>query len=435
MARPAPARVVILGGGFAGTYAAAYLSAADLPDGAADVTLISDKNYFTFTPLLAEVVAGSLGREEVTFAHRVFAAKRGYRFVEGCVRGIDTGSRRVETSTGRFEYDYLLIALGARPRYFGNDRIARDSLPFTSVSDAEAIRERVIRLAGRATREPDTERRREMLSFAVAGAGPAGVEVAAEISHLLRNVLPRYYDLAVNPRVAIFHSGDRILPGWNDELALRGVDILRDRGIEVHLETLVQEFSGRHVSATRNNRTIGDGVREATESISVPAENLIWTAGSAPDPSAWSGGDGAGGGLPRGASGHLLIDAQLRVEGHDDVFAAGDVARRIDGRTDRPYPPVAPIAISQGIRAASNIENAIAGRPAEAYQAHHAGSILSLGAGDALVDLLGWTVTGRLAWAIYRTTYLLKLVGLKNKLRAGMALGLQRLFEPDLTIR
>ncbi len=431
--RPSRARVVILGGGFAGTYAAAYLAAADLPEDAVEVTLVSERNYFTFTPLLAEIVAGSLGREDVTFAHRVFAAQRGYRFVEGRVEGIDMERCRVYNTTGSLDYDYLVVALGARPRYFGNAELERNSLPFTSVHHAEVIRKRVIRLSEQASREPDPEVRQRMLTFAVAGAGPAGVEVAAEISHLLRTVIPRYYELNTEPRVVIYQGDDRILPGWNDGLVETGLGILRDRGIEAHLQSRVQGFDGRTVRATQRDAAHGDG---SVEDVSVKADTLIWTAGTAPDSASWGG--GAAGehplGLPvRPRSGHLLTDEYLRLEGFDNVFAAGDVAWRLDPRTETGYPPVAPIAINQGIRAAGNVENVIAGRPLEPYHAHHAGSILSLGAGDALVDLLGWTMRGRLAWAVYRTAYLMKLVGMKNKLRAVTTLALNHVFETDLT--
>lgn len=127
-------------------------------------------------------------------------------------------------------------------------------------------------------------------------------------------------------------------------------------------------------------------------------------------------------------------DDRLRVGGHERIFAAGDVTRLENPRTGRPYPPVAPIAISQGIRAAGNVENAIAGRPMERYAAHHAGKILSLGDGVALVDLLGFQVRGRTAWAIYRGAYLLKMVGLENKLRAAVTLALNRMFERDLSV-
>ncbi len=190
--RPAPARVVILGGGFAGIYAASYLAAADLPPDSLEIILVSDRNYFTFTPLLAEVVAGSLGREDVTLSLPVFAARRGFRFIQSRVEGVDTAGQTVASTAGDIEYDFLVLGLGAGPKYFGNHDIERHSISLASVRDALALRERVIGLAEAASRESSADRRRRMLTFCVAGAGPAGVEGAAEVWHLVRSVLPRY---------------------------------------------------------------------------------------------------------------------------------------------------------------------------------------------------------------------------------------------------
>lgn len=415
--RESPARVVVLGGGFAGIYAASYLAAADLPDGGIEVTLVSDRNYFTFTPLLAEVVGGTLGREDVTLALPVLARQRGFEFREARAEGVDPGRRIVESTVGPIPYDFLVLALGARPRYFGNREIERNSLPLTSVRDALAIRERLIRNAEAATREPSADRRRRLLTVCVAGAGPAGVEVAAEAWHLLGSVLPRYYPSDTRARVVILQGGARILPGWNAELAESGLEVLRERGIEVHLGTLVKGFDGTTV------RAAADG-----EEFDIEADTLIWTAGTAPGRLDW----GKGGDAVRD-SGHVETDAYLRVAGEERVYAAGDVAFREDPRTESPYPAVAPIAINQGIRAAGNIENAIVGRDPEPYHAHHAGSIVSLGSGAALVDVLGWTLKGRPAWTIYRLAYLLKLVGTRNKVRVATSLALGRLFEPDIS--
>lgn len=411
-----PARVAVLGGGFGGLYAATHLARADLPEGAAEVTLVSETNHFTFTPLLAEVVGGSLGREHVAFPFRILARRHGFRFLLGRVEGIDPGRGFAETSAGPVPFDYAVVGLGARPRYFGNEELRRRSLPLASVSDAAAIRDRVIAGAERAAQSRDPAERRRLLSFVVAGGGPAGVEAASEIHELLTGVLPRYYPLGDTPRVTILEGGERILRGWDQDLAAAGVEVLRRRGLDVRLETLVTGYDGRRVSA--------EGPEGAFE---LEAGTLIWTAGTAP-----ASGVLADSPLPRSETGHLPVDEHLRVEGLEHVFAVGDVASLVNPRTGRRYPPVAPIAISQGVRAAANVENAIAGRSPEPYHAHHAGKIVSLGSGTALVDLLGFRITGRPAWALYRTTYLLKVVGLQNKIRTALTLLLNRIFERDL---
>ncbi|MFQ5678156.1 MAG: NAD(P)/FAD-dependent oxidoreductase [Gemmatimonadota bacterium] len=420
----APTRIAILGGGFGGLYAATYLSAADFPEGSVEVTLVSDTNHFTFTPLLSEVVGGSLGREHVTFPYRMMARRYGFRFLLGRVEGIDPSSGVAETTAGPVPFDHAVLAFGARPRYFANEELERRSLPLTSVAEATAIRDRVLALAERASLERDPIVRRRLLTFAVAGAGPAGVEAASEIWQLLTGVLPRYYSLGDAPRVLIVEANDSILRGWDADLARAGLAALRRRGVEVHLRTLVAGFDGRTVLTKAAE---GPGETDSREDA-VQTETLIWTAGTAPASAPLADSP-----LSRKKSGHFSVDVHLRAKGFENVYAVGDVASLVNPRTGRPYPPVAPIAISQGVRAAGNVENAIAGRPPEPYQAHHAGKIVSLGGGVALADLLGFRVTGHPAWAIYRLTYLLKLVGLQNKVRTAATLLLNRVFERDLS--
>jgi len=412
-----PARVLVLGGGFGGLYAASYLATADLPEDALEVTLVSDSNYFTFTPLLAEVVAGNLGQQDVTVPYRVLARQRGFRFIHGRVEGVDPGSGTAYTTAGTQRFDYAVIALGARPHYFGSEEVRRESLPFASVGDAMRIRNRALAMAERAEQESSATRRRHLLTFAVAGAGPAGVEVASELRHLISEVLPRYYRLRTEPRVVLIHGGDRILHGWDETLAARGEEELRSQGIELHLSTRVTRFDGRVVTLSAPHGPDG-----------VEADTLIWAAGTRPETEGWDAS-----GIPRTPTGHVPVEPTLALPGSDHVFSVGDIASLRDAHSGEAYPPVAPIAISQGVRAAANIVNAIEGRPLEPYGAYHAGKIISLGNGVAFADVLGIQLRGRPAWMLYRTAYLLKLVGAKNKLRAAMTLLLNRVFERDLS--
>ncbi|GGX99700.1 pyridine nucleotide-disulfide oxidoreductase [Litchfieldella qijiaojingensis] len=409
-----PARVVILGGGFAGLYAASYLVRADLPEGAVEVTMISDRNYFTFLPLLPEVVGGMLGEEEVAFPLRAHARRVGFRFLRAEVESIEPPARRVHTSLGVVDYDFLVITLGARANYFGNEELARNAMPLVSIQDALKLRSHLLRTVEAAAQERSAIRRGELLSFAVAGGGPSGVEVASEILRMLDRVSRRDHGLTERVRLTLVHGGDRILQGWDETLADEGLELMRKRGIDVRLRTRVEGF---------DNGTVQVRLKQpAAEPGRFRAEALVWTAGTRPatNPLAKEVLD----------SGHLPVDATLRVLGQDRIFAAGDNARLDDPRSGHPYPPVAPIAISQGIRVAANIENAIVGRDLEAYHAYHAGKIVSLGGGQALVDILGWRAGGRTAWLLYRAVTLSQLVGARNKLRTLTSLMINRLFEP-----
>lgn len=409
-------RVVVAGGGFAGLYAAAYLGRSEVAERGADLLLVSDRNYFTFTPLLAEVAAGALGREHVTVAYRSLARQYGFRFLQARVEGLDRSARVVRTSRGAVPYDYAILSLGAEPQYFGNDALRAGSLPFTSVEDALRIRDCVVQRAEQAATVSDPRARARLLSFVVAGGGPAGVEVAAEIWHLLSDILPGYYERLDRASVALVEGGERLLAGFDARLAGRGLELLRARGIQVRLGTRVVGVGDAGVSVEGPN-----GVER------LEADALIWTAGTAPARAV------AALDIPRIKGGYVAVDHELRVAQAPGVYAVGDICGLLDARTQGLYPRVAPIAISQGIRAAANVENEILGRAPEPYSAFHAGKVVSLGGGQALVDLLGLRLTGRTAWWLYRAAYLLKLVGAKNKIRVASTLLLNRVFGRDLT--
>ncbi len=408
-------RVVVAGGGFAGLYAASYLARSELALEGAETVLVDAKNHFTFTPLLAEVVAGSLGREHVTYSYRVLGHRSGFRFVQNRVVGLDPDARLLLTDREPISFDYLVFALGTTPRYFGVEGAQEHSLPITSVDDALAIRDRVVASHEAAVLTTDPEDRRRILTFVVAGAGPAGVEVASEIGHLANQVLPRYYPGLPSVRVVVVQSADRILQGWDDALADSGLEALRRSGLEVHLNTLITQVSEQFVEGVGP-----DGP------VRWPLGTLVWTAGAAPP--SWIDA------LPLATDqGAIRVNSFLQVEGSARIYAAGDGVALVDSRTGRPYPKVAPIAISQGVRAAANIESHALGLQPEPYQAHHAGSIVSLGAGVAFAEILGVRVTGRVAWWLYRSAYLFKLVGLKNKIRLVITLVLNLFFERDIS--
>lgn len=411
------ATVLVAGGGFGGLYAATYLARSELARDGARIVLVDRTNYFTFTPLLAEVAAGTLLPTHVTYPYRVLARKYGFEFYRDRVRGLEPDRKLLRTERAELGYDSLVLALGATPRSFGKREIASRSVSFTSVDDATYLRNRAIDAFERAALSSDPEERARLTPFVVAGAGPAGVELASELHALLDRVLPPYYDDPPRGRVVLAEGSDRILAGLDDELARRGLHRLRDRGIEVCLETRVTGFDGRCVSL------VGDDGEQR-----IVSETLVWTAGTSPP--SWV----ADLPLPteRGA---LQVEPSLQVRGMEGVFAVGDLIRMEDPRSGRPYPPVAPIAISQGVRAAGNVENRHMGRPLEPYHARHAGKIVSLGGGVALVDLLGFRITGWVAWWIYRLAYLLKLVGLENKIRVLLTLVLNTFFEADISSR
>ncbi|HWR20239.1 MAG TPA: FAD-dependent oxidoreductase, partial [Verrucomicrobiae bacterium] len=208
-----PAKIVILGGGFGGLYAAMTLQRDLAGTNLAQVTLVDRRNYFTFTPFLPEVAAGTLGRAHVTYPFRFLAQKEQFYFIQGAVQDFDLVKRTVRTETATIPYDYLIVSLGGAPAFVDNPQIETHALTLHSVDKALAIRNHIIRLFEQAVVERDPIRRRQLLTLVVAGAGPCGVEVAAELHHLIRTALLKYYPVDPSEiRILLVSRGDRILP-------------------------------------------------------------------------------------------------------------------------------------------------------------------------------------------------------------------------------
>ena len=231
-----PARIVVLGGGFGGLYAAMTLQRELAGSDAAQVTLVDRRNYFTFTPFLPEVAAGTLGRAQVTYPFRFLAQKGRFHFIQGVVQAFDLAGRIIRTEAATIPYDYLIVSLGGAPSCVSNPHIAAHTLTLNSIDDAMAIRNHVIRCFEQAVVESDPIRRRQLLTFVIAGAGPCGVELAAELHHLIRTALLKYYPVDPSEiRIMLVSRGDRILPDFAGELAATGQKTLMKRGIEVRL--------------------------------------------------------------------------------------------------------------------------------------------------------------------------------------------------------
>jgi NADH dehydrogenase len=408
-------RVVILGGGFGGLYAALYLQKELAEEGKAEVTLIDKHNFFTFTPLLPEVVAGNLGASTVTYPLRFLLRGNGVRVLQAEVSDFFLEEKQISVSGHTLPYDYLIIALGSVPDFFGNESLARVSLPLNSLTDALRIRNRVIRSFEEAGRERDEERLKTLLTLVVIGGGPSGVEVASEIHDLVHRVLLKYYP--VNPalvRVVLIESNRRILTHSTPELAEHGQEILKKRGVEVRLNTRVTWAGEGFVELNRGEEVIAAGT-------------LIWTAGTRAHPVLAK--------LPvaKTRRGTLVVDEYLKIPEYPEVFVVGDCACVLDRRRQRLYPPLAPVAIREGIRAAANISNDIHNRRREPFIFDFTGSIVSLGAKAALVNLLGLRLRGPLAWWIYRSAYLFRLVGVKNKCQLLLTLFLNAFFDRDIS--
>jgi NADH:ubiquinone reductase (H+-translocating) len=414
---PEPTRIVILGGGFAGTNVARRLERWFRRDPAVQLTLIDAENFFTFTPLLPEVPSGSIQPKHIVFPLRALLRRTKVQQAE--LQAVDLDRREIVVrhcgKCGEYTvpFDQLVIALGSVSNFFGLPGVAEHALTIKSLADAAALHAHVIDKLEHADLQSDPARRRELLTFVVAGGGFAGVETLAELNDFVRGC-GRFYP-GIQPediRVVLIHSGPRILPEVSESLSAYALRKLRSSGVEVLLESRVQSCTERSV------------VLNSGESI--PCRTFVWAAGVSPNPLL------ADLDLPLHRNGRLAVDKTLRVQDHPQVWALGDSAAVPDIVTGKLCPPTAQFALRQGHVLADNLAASMLGREGRPFRHRSLGLLAGLGRRCAVAEIGGLRFSGFFAWWLWRTIYLLKMPGLERKLRIMLDWTLDLFFPRDL---
>jgi NADH:ubiquinone reductase (H+-translocating) len=382
-------RVVVVGGGFAGLSAVRELSGADV-----DVLLLDRDLYNTFQPLLYQVATGGLNPGDVTYALRAFAARYGNaRFRRVGVSGVDAAGRCVRTdSGGEIQYDYLVLCCGVTTNYFGIPGAKEHAR--TIYTRRAAIQVRDILLGNI---EAVAQNRPEAVEpvMVIVGAGATGVEMAGTLAELrniaLRAIYPEV-DLA-RVRVVLVEMTDHVLGPFAPGLRRYTAKQLRERGVELRLGTAVKEVHDDCV-------VFSDGER-------LPSAATIWATGVKVDDQV------AGWGLPQGRGGRIQVEPDMRVVGHPEIFAVGDVAASVDG----PLPQLAQPAIQGGRHAAAQIGRLIAGEPTQPMVYKDKGTMATIGRSAAVVQLpRGLKLKGRIAWLAWLALHIAMLLGYRNRL-------------------
>jgi NADH dehydrogenase len=409
-------RIVIVGGGFAGLYAALELerSLAGRPD--LEVTLINRENFFLFTPMLHEIAAGDLDLTNIVNPVRRLLRKAA--FFEGQVQEIDLKRKRVVVAHGLdghshvIEFDQIVLSLGSTTQFFGLPGVEENALTMKSLSDAVRLRNRLIALLEAADTECSTAERRELLSVVVAGAGFAGVETLASINDFLRNSLRYYPNLRPeNLTLTLVHPGDVILPELNPRLGKYTQHKLEERGIEVLAHSRVTSYDGTVVELAEEKR--------------LAARTLIWTAGTMPNPLIST--------LPCAIErGRVKVTAEMAVPDWPGVWALGDCALVPDLSTGKFCPPTAQHALRQGKVVARNIRAYIEGGEFRKFNFKTIGQLATIGHRAGVASIFGMNVSGFAAWWMWRTIYLSKLPRLEKKIRVALDWTLDLLFSRDL---
>src|SRR2546423_3002133 len=410
-------RIVILGGGFGGVYAAIHLEKLLARQSAVEICLVSRDNFFLFTPMLHEIAASDLEITNIVNPLRKLLHK--VEVLVGDVNEIDLPNKRVLISRGyrnellRVNYDHLVVALGSITNFYNLPGFPALALPMKSLRDASQLRAQILRHLEEANSECNLSDRQSLLTFVVAGGGFAGVETVAALNDFVREALPFYPNLCEDMlRVMLVHSGSAILPELGESLGSYAEKVLARRGVEICLKTRVK-------SLTESKVFLADGV-------SIPSRTLVWTAGTVPSPIIAS--------LPCAKErGRLLVNEFLRVPGWPNVWAVGDCAFVPDIRNPgSSHPPTAQHAIREGKVVAHNIAAILLGRPLRSFSFTTIGLLASIGRRIGGARVLGFNFSGFFAWWMWRTVYLSKLPGLDKKVRVAFDWTLDLLFPKDV---
>jgi NADH dehydrogenase len=387
-----PPRVVIVGGGFGGLFAARALR-----DAPVRIKLLDRNNHHLFQPLLYQVATALLNEADVAQPIRsILRKQRNTRVVLAEVTAVDVERRRVQLLDGECPYDYLILATGARHSYFGHDHWESLAPGLKTLDDAREIRQRFLMAFELAEREEDPAVQRELLTFVIVGGGPTGVELAGTMSEFARRTV-RYDYRAFDPRsarVILLEGGPRILPTYPEKLIREAEKSLRKLGVEVRTNSIVTRIDEGGVSIGEER---------------IQARNVFWAAGNVASPVTRTFG------VPLDRFGRIPVEPDLSIPGHPEAFAIGDLALFEDEK-GQPLPGVAPVAMQQARHAAETLRRRIAGKPSRPFRYSDRGNLATIGRAAAVADLRGFKLWGLPAWLAWVVVHIAFLIGFRNRL-------------------
>ncbi|HEY6139609.1 MAG TPA: NAD(P)/FAD-dependent oxidoreductase [Thermoanaerobaculia bacterium] len=380
-------RIVILGAGFGGLYAARALRHAE-----AEITVVDRRNFHLFQPLLYQVATAALNPSDIAAPIRsILRRQKNVSVMLGEAQRVDTKRRVVVLDDGEVAYDYLLVATGATHSYFNHPEWERDAPGLKTIEDALEIRRRVLLAFEEAERETDPERQRAWLTFVIVGAGPTGAELAGALSEIARQTMLRDFR-RINPssaRVILVEGKERVLPTYPADLSAKAEAQLERLGVEVVTDAVVTSLNDREVC-----------IGEKT----IPSRTVLWAAGVQASPLA------ASLDVQLDRAGRVIVNPDLTIPGHAEVFVIGDLAAVPN------VPGVAPAAIQEGLHAARNIERALEGQPLRAFHYRDKGSLATIGRAAAVADVGRLHLSGFVAWMAWLCIHIFYLIGFRNRL-------------------
>ncbi|MCP9200216.1 MULTISPECIES: NAD(P)/FAD-dependent oxidoreductase [Christiangramia] len=390
-------RVVIVGGGFAGLALVEKLKHKEV-----QVVLLDKNNFHQFQPLLYQVATSALEPDSIVFPFR--KQINGYKnvlFRLAEVEKIQPDSNTILTNKGSVSYDYLVLATGTTTNFFGMDSMAENSLGMKDIRDSLNIRHMMLQNLEQAAITCDDDERDALTNFVIVGGGPAGVEMAGALAEFCKYILPKDYPEypASIMNIYLIEAIDELLSTMSDKASSKTLKYLEDLNVKVLLNEAVSNYDGKEVT-TKSDKTI-------------LAKNLIWTAG-------------VKGQFPNGIDGKHVVrgnriktNANLKVEGYENIFAIGDIAALISKETPKGHPQVAQTAIQQGKYLGDSILNIINNKSIKPFKYKDKGSLATVGKRKAVADLGKFKFAGYFAWLLWSVVHLMSISGFRNRLMVG----------------
>ncbi len=387
-------RIVVIGGGFAGI---SFIK--NLRNTNAQIVLFDRRNYHTFQPLLYQVSTAGLEPDSIAYPLRkIFRKHSNFHFRMADVNHIDVTHKEVQTSIGSLTFDYLVIATGTRTNFFGNESIEAHSMPMKNVPQALDIRSLILQNIEKADITEDVSKRKQLLNFVIAGAGPTGVELAGAIAEFRKGILQFDYPWLKKEdmEVHLVEGSDRVLAPMREKSSKNALRSLEKLEVQVHLNTFVKNYDGTTV-VTQDGKTF-------------QTQTFIWAAGVTGAP-------------VKGIDGDALLERPNRykvnrfnqIEGYENIFALGDIAYMETEAYPKGHPQVAQPAIQQGKRLAKNLKAQWKEKEMKPFAYFDKGTMATIGRNKAVCDVGNRSFGGAFAWFLWMFVHLWFLVGFRNR--------------------
>lgn len=391
-------RVVIVGGGLGG-----LRLAEDLYGSGMQVVLIDKNNFHQFPPLIYQIASAGIDPSSISFPFRqIFRKRKDFYFRMAEARMVDTEKKILQTSIGKIDYDYLVLAAGATTNFFGNKNIEEWAIPMKTVPEAMGLRNALLSNFERALTCATEEERQELLNVVIVGGGATGVEIAGALAEMRRYVIPYDYPDMDSSLMHIYliEAGDRLLAGLSQESSQKAYEFLKSMGVDIQFGKMVTDY--------RDHKVV---MKDGTE---IPTRTFLWVSGIRAN--AMPGIDESH--LGRGF--RFKVDEYNRIPGVEDVFATGDQCLQTsDSAYPNGHPQVAQVAIQQAKNLAKNLKLINQGADSSEFTAFHyknLGSMATIGRNKAVVEIGKFRSQGFFAWVLWLVVHLRSILGVKNKM-------------------